>query len=391
MRRKVTRSQYYIQEPGGDGPRIACYIRVSTGRQAREGFSIDAQKEKLSKMVELYKPSQIHWCIDAGMTGTKFDARQTARILQLAQGGKIDELWVSEIDRIGRKAAPLIIFLLEFLKYGKIRTSEETYEGLTTQTTSRIVSKAITTEDGNDSKTRASVAGMRQSFKRGNWNKPVSLGYLKPEKRGWIQKDPIWEPAIPEIYALYLNLKNYNLVTKEVNKKYPNLSIKLTGNRIRRILNDPVYIGKPSYLGETFNSPSLAMVSEDLFQKCQEIQSNMRKGREGKGVGALERLAYRYPDFYELSEFIGHIDCGGSLVGNGPTEAKGLPQEILMCTRCGKQGRVPTKAQVSRQRSQGMQLECGPMPPRKVKKSIKRTCTDSSRSILEWVSSYVGS
>lgn len=68
---------------GGSGPRVACYMRVSTAHQANQGFSLEAQRQKLGEMVQRIKPSHVYWFTDAGKTGTEFDHRKIQTILEL--------------------------------------------------------------------------------------------------------------------------------------------------------------------------------------------------------------------------------------------------------------------------------------------------------------------
>jgi resolvase-like protein len=103
--KKKNRSSHWTERrKGGNGLAIACYVRVSSAHQADNGFSVDEQKDKLRKMIDAINPSIIYWFVDAGMTGTKFDNRAVVEIMTLKKRGKITELWICEVDRIGRDA-----------------------------------------------------------------------------------------------------------------------------------------------------------------------------------------------------------------------------------------------------------------------------------------------
>ena len=97
---------------GGNGSRVAWYARVSTSRQAKEGYSIEAQLDKLKTMVDRLKPSYIYWFIDSGKSGIDFDKRKIGEIMRLKEEKKITELWVTDIDRIGRDCRKLLTYFL---------------------------------------------------------------------------------------------------------------------------------------------------------------------------------------------------------------------------------------------------------------------------------------
>jgi DNA invertase Pin-like site-specific DNA recombinase len=99
-----------IEDLGGAGPKVAAYLRVSTSRQAKAGYSLDSQYEQLVKMKSERKPSRIHWLVDAGKSGIDFDKRKINQVLKLREKNEIQELWVTYIDRIGRECRKLIYF-----------------------------------------------------------------------------------------------------------------------------------------------------------------------------------------------------------------------------------------------------------------------------------------
>ena len=72
----------WVEDLGGNGPRVVAYLRVSTGRQAKEGFSLEAQQEQLDKLKSERKPSKIYWFTEAGKAGVDFDKRKINKIIE---------------------------------------------------------------------------------------------------------------------------------------------------------------------------------------------------------------------------------------------------------------------------------------------------------------------
>lgn len=333
-----------IEDLGGDGPKVAAYLRVSTGRQAKKGYSLDSQYEQHSKMKDECKPSRMYWLVDAGKSGIDFDKRKINQILKLREKNEIQELWVTYIDRIGRECRKLIYFFLQFCDGGGvIRTPEKEYNLKDLSSLLGLVIEAYESEQTNRSRAKRAVEGKRQAFMQRRWNKPVPSGYRKTPT--WLEKIPEWEQLIREVFHLFLIKKNLESVITQINGKYKQFPSKpFTRNQIRRILSDPVYIGKPQNLGEIVVDPSLAFVDEETYKKSLATLEIIQRRHRPERTGPLEKLATSDP--ISVLEFLNqfdhhHRDCGGKVVKNGTTTDEGIRQQILLCNKCGSEWRHP--------------------------------------------------
>ena len=340
-----------VEDLGGKGPRVAAYLRVSTSRQAKEGFSLEAQREQLNKLKNEIKPSRIYWFVDAGKSGVDFDKRKINSILKLKDRGELDELWVTSIDRIGRECRKMLYFFLEFCDDGAIiRTPEKQYVLEDLSSFLIYVIEAHTSEQANRSRAKAAIAGKAQSFKKKHWNKPTPFGYRKRGK--WLIKIPELGSITEEIYKRFLRTKCLERVRKYINAKYrQHLSEPLSRYRIRRILSDPIYVGKPEHLGEIVVDASLAYIDEDAFLASLKILEDIREKYKPNRVSPIEELVATYGiSALEFLDQLGfhHKSCGGPIVMNGTDEKSEPRQQIFLCRKCRKQWKVPTKAQLRR-------------------------------------------
>ena len=340
-----------IEDIGGNGPRVAAYLRVSTRRQAKEGFSLEAQREQLNQLKNELEPSRIYWFVDAGKSGVDFDKRKIGSILRLKDRGEIDELWVTNIDRIGRECRKMLYFFLEFCDDGGIiRTPEREYILKDLSSFIIYIVDAHTSEQANKSRAKAATAGKAQSFKQKHWNKATPLGYQKKGK--WLAKTPEFAPIIKEIHSRFLRTKSLQRVRKYINAKYRwFLSEPLSRYKIRRILTDPVYIGKPKHLGEVVADASLAYVNEDTFLASLKVLQYIREKHKPNRVSPVEELVATYGiSALEFLDQLGfhHKSCGEPIVKNGTDVENELRQQIFLCKKCRIQWKVPTKAQLKK-------------------------------------------
>lgn len=82
--------------------RAAIYIRVSTDRQAEEGFSIDAQKRKLFSYCESHEWVVVGAYIDEGESAKDTNRTAFQRMLKDAEDGLMDIIVVCSLDRFTR-------------------------------------------------------------------------------------------------------------------------------------------------------------------------------------------------------------------------------------------------------------------------------------------------
>ncbi|MDL2234462.1 recombinase family protein [Ruminococcaceae bacterium OttesenSCG-928-L11] len=89
--------------------RVAIYVRVSTEEQAKNGYSIPAQLEKLSDFSLLKDYYIVDLYIDEGKSGKDIDGRDEAkRMLKDVNDDLIDVVLVYKLDRLTRSVRDLI-------------------------------------------------------------------------------------------------------------------------------------------------------------------------------------------------------------------------------------------------------------------------------------------
>jgi len=340
------------EDLGGDGPRVACYCRVSTNRQAKEGYSIEAQLDKLKNMVDRLKPSHVYWFVDPGRSGVDFDRRKIGEIMRLKEEKKIMELWVTDVDRIGRDCRKLLTYFLQFCdEGGKIRTPEKIYGSEQLEDILIFAIRANAAQEANISRTKAVMAGKARSFQNKNWNKPVPVGYFRDGK--WLAKDERWQEVIRSIFEKYISSKSVAAVRKNVNTRYHGILTKqVTRDKVYRILTNPVYAGQPSLHGIVVEDDQLAFVDSGTFDKVQNIiraAARERTPREGPLEVALRNDPEIVLEFLDLNEIeLVHRRCGGCIVKNGIRWSGPVKQQALICSNYKKGCRFEVRFPVRR-------------------------------------------
>lgn len=97
--------------------RVALYVRVSTAEQAKEGYSIGEQTERLQKYAEAMGWEVINVYTDAGFSGAGINRPGLVEMIKDIKAGCIDKVVVYKLDRLSRSQKDTL-FLIEdvFLK-----------------------------------------------------------------------------------------------------------------------------------------------------------------------------------------------------------------------------------------------------------------------------------
>ncbi|WCK52762.1 recombinase family protein [Aneurinibacillus sp. Ricciae_BoGa-3] len=109
--------------------RVALYIRVSTDEQAKEGFSIPAQKERLTQYAQSQDWDLHDFYIEEGFSAKDTNRPELQRMMDHIRKKEIDIVLVYRLDRLTRSVLDLYRLLQEFEKYEvKFKSATEVYD-----------------------------------------------------------------------------------------------------------------------------------------------------------------------------------------------------------------------------------------------------------------------
>lgn len=357
-----------VSDFGGDGKRVAVYRRVSSFRQAIQGFSMEVQKDTSDRMVIVNKPSKVWWFSDAGKTGTTLANRKICDIIQLAKDGQIDELWVCYIDRLGRNTHDLLDLYNRLTELGvSIRTPEHLYSPNDLASLLLVMVQFYSAEDDNKKRKNRAQDSKRRRFREKNWNKGnIPLGYVLDGD--WLKKIPEWEAVIYNAFKLFNERRNLSEVVRILNTLHSSVLKKpLKTYHLKSILSDPIYIGKPEHLGEVVEDKSLTFVETEVFEESSKKLQKIKEDCMHYEIGPLEKVILEEGCDSEIFKeiWLHCVRCGSWLVKNGTIYIHGVKQQILLCQKCNKQWKIPRVIK-------GSEREVNPLNHAHIKKVNKK-------------------
>ena len=316
------------------------YVRVSTERQAVEGYSIAAQKENLITFAKTNNFIIYDVYADEGISGKSVEGRPSVkRLIKDIQDGKVDVVLIQKFDRLTRNITDTEEFIKLFQKYdvdvwsisdGKVDISNSNgkfmtlLRGLFAQHERELTSERIKV---------AFSQKARQGYTLCTATTPYGYNRIKGDKVIVINEEQA--NIVRRIFKMYADGTSFTTIAKRLTSEgIPTKNAGKTVNiykngvivgtktfigvwspkLIRLMLSNPVYIGKVRYgigrkdyyIGDGYHKP---IIDEELFNKVQQKLSKMEK---------KVRTNRPKDDVY----FCGTLVCG--ICGNKLTTARTL-------------------------------------------------------------------
>ncbi|PMC82388.1 recombinase family protein [Anaerococcus hydrogenalis] len=325
--------------------RAYVYTRVSTSMQI-DGYSLDAQEERIKQYAKAYDIEIVDVYKDAGKSGTSIIGRNNF-ITMLddikEEKDNVDCVLVFKLSRFGRNAADTLNSLQVMEEHGVYLISVD--DGLDS---SKDAGKLVITilsavaEMEREYIIAQTMEGRKQKAREGKWNGGFApIGYKLQDGELIINEDEA--KAIKMIFDLYTNsdmgangVAKY-LASLDIRKpiRQNGKSLYFSASLIRQILDNPVYNGKIAYGRRKTKKNKItgkisqekadnyiiskgiheSIIDDELWELTQKKRKSQAKKYEKINRGNDEKT-------YLLSSLIKCPVCGAGLYGNKSRKRK---------------------------------------------------------------------
>jgi len=251
--------------------RVAIYTRVSTEDQAKQGFSLEAQRERLEAYCLARDWSVAAKYIDDGHSGR--NVRRPAYQRMMAERDQWDALLVIKMDRIHRNSRNFMEMMENLREWGKDFVSAS--ESLDTSTAmGRFVMDIIQRIAQLESEQIGErvYMGMSQKAKVG----PGILGFHPPLgyelTDGRLVPNAAEAEVVREMFMLCLDGRTLEEIASDLNAegRRTKRDTSWTPVKIHRIVHNPVYAGYLRWDEFLRKSDHKPLVSVEVFNEAQE-------------------------------------------------------------------------------------------------------------------------
>ena len=270
------------------------YMRVSTEDQAREGFSLPEQKERLEIFCKFKGYTIVDYYTDAGISAKTGNFRhEFERLKEDIKNKKINTIVALKLDRITRSIydwEKLMTFLDENDAYLDCVNDEIN----TTNANGKMVSRLLMSVSQNEiertsERTKIGLAG---AIKMGHIPNQAPLGYKHEDKKLVI--DYATKDVVERIFDLYYNGNSYQKISNILNEEQVLGKTNWRDSSIVAILENEIYKGDFVHGKRTKNPTYYSNVVEPIIDKEKWEECQVQKKRNSATTKKNGHTYYYY-------------------------------------------------------------------------------------------------
>lgn len=207
MARKLTKRQPRKDKQAGfDSGYVALYIRVSTAKQKDEGYSLDAQRERLVAFCvsQEWQVSEDHIYTDAGISGKGTEKRDAFNaMMQAAETGIVRRIVTMKLDRLARNVRDFLLLVDRLQAWGcDLVIVKESFDTSTPHGKFALTMFAAMAELEAATITERVMSGKRQKASKGGYNgSRAPLGYDFKKAAGFSSNEDA--PTVRKIFKAF--------------------------------------------------------------------------------------------------------------------------------------------------------------------------------------------
>ena len=288
---------------------IALYPRVSTQEQAREGFSIEEQIERLKNYCKAMGWESFKFYTDAGYSGGNMNRPALQEMIKDVEAGKIEKVVVYKLDRLSRSQKDTLNLIEDvFLANGVDFVSmSENFDTSTPFGRAMVGILAVFAQlEREQIKERMSM-GREGRAKLGKWHgggwDPIGYDYIDGE----LVINEYEAMQVRELFDMFLSGYSYKAIERIFDEKgYQYKYGKWYTTRIVRVLTNDLYIGYITHEGSRHKGSHTPIIDNETFEKVQAL---VKRKKEAYTVNTTQKSTY-------LGGMLKCKHCGGKYAVN---------------------------------------------------------------------------
>ncbi len=265
----------------------ALYIRVSTEKQADEGYSMDAQRERLSAYCQAqgWTVCADHIYVDEGISGTHTERPSYQAMLQAAKGGSIKRIVAMKLDRLSRNVRDFLGLVDELQAVGcDLVLIKESFDTSTPHGRFALTMFAAMAELEASTITERVMSGKVQKATTGGYNgAPTPYGY--EYTNGVFTVNPAQAGAVAGIFERWLAGQSMHSIAKWLSDQ--GIATKKGGQwaqaTVRAILLNGFYAGLSQWDGVETPGNHPAIIDVATYHAAVERVKSARTGNPNFG------------------------------------------------------------------------------------------------------------
>lgn len=293
--------------------KVGIYIRVSTQEQANEGYSIDAQTDRLTSYCKSRDWKIYNTYIDGGFSGSNTNRPALHQLMQDIQDKKLNCVLVYKLDRLSRSQKDTLYLIEDVFLKNKIDfvSLNENFDTSSPFGRAMIGILSVFAQLEREQIKERSLMGRIERAKNGLWHgggfDPFGYDYID----GKLVINEYQAAIVQEAFDLFLKKIPIHRIHKIINEKYDR---EIHETVLRSILTTRLYTGKISYAGGIYDGQHDPIISEETFKAAEELftirekKFNKNPFRTTKLLGGILYCAHCGARYLAKGNYSGHGD-----------------------------------------------------------------------------------
>jgi site-specific DNA recombinase len=260
----------------------ALYVRVSTQSQAEEGYSLEAQQERLQAYctAQGWHVCTDHIYVDAGVSGKTIDRPQFQAMLQAAQEGKIQRIVAMKLDRLARNVREFLATVDQLKAWHcDLVLVKESFDTSTPHGRFALTMFAAMAELEASTITERVMSGKTQKASKGGYNgSPIPYGYtyaggifaVNNSQAGIVRDIFKRFVACQPLYSIATDL-NAAGIPSPTGKQWSHVGIK-------HILSNGMYAGVTQWAGIEAKGEQPAIIDQAHYEAAAAKLATLTRG-----------------------------------------------------------------------------------------------------------------
>ena len=262
--------------------RCFIYIRVSTQRQAEEGYSIPEQKERLEKYADAMDWKIMHTYIDGGYSGGNTDRPALQDMLREVERGNADIIIVDKIDRFARNLVDTVNILENVLRPHDVAfvSRAEAFDSSSQIGKFCLYILAMFAEMERTRIKERMADGKTGRAKEGKYKGGghIPIGYDYDQSSGALVPNEYEAAQVREVFDLFNSRTAIHTIMVQMNKKgYRTKYGEWGEGTIRYMISNRVYLGEISHKGEWYAGLHKPIIEQAVFDHAQQVLKEREK------------------------------------------------------------------------------------------------------------------
>lgn len=252
---------------------VALYIRVSTTEQAEEGYSIEAQTERLEAYCKARDWLIYQRYVDPGFSGSNRERPALKKLIQDAEQKKFDLVLVYKLDRLSRSQKDTLFLIEDVFSVNNVDfvSINENFDTSTAFGRAMIGILSVFAQLEREQIRERTMMGRLERAKDGLYHgggyNPLGYDYID----GKLVVNEYEAMQIRKVYELFLEGWTIQGIQKFMARNYSNKYSNWNNRtRVRDVLRRVGLTGVVLHAGEKYVGQHEAIIDEVTFQRVQD-------------------------------------------------------------------------------------------------------------------------